>query len=184
MAGFFNDIVVASPVLFVIWVVIASAYMPELAGCQMRRILGTSILAKHVTGLFVIYFTIVTVNEDMHGSSIVKRVGLTFMLYTLFVLTTRCDANVILAIMGVLFVIYFMYGQRKDIEDENKRDQLDKTIVRLFYVTLFMTAVGVTIFAMRKQQEFGADFDWATFFIGRMHCDSLRADSTEVIEQL
>lgn len=177
-----SDVISVTPLVFVMWVFIAGAYMDELAGCQMRRLLGTSMVAKHVTGIIVVYYSVIlTSDETVKEFLPIKRLVMTLLLYAWFVLMTRCDAPVIIATLCVIFVIYLVSQSTHSDEEDDMRAK--RTMVRrLFYVAVALTVTGVTLYARRKMIEYGDQFDWATFFVGRMRCDSLRVDSDEIIE--
>ncbi len=178
-----------APAMFLIWLTIASAYMPELAGCQVRRFLGTSMVAKHFIGIVVVYFTIVLLNPNEvgapeSGATLSYNVLVTLGLYVWFVLTTRCDAWVLLLVIALLFGVYKLHQSRSDNEEASAALRRRQVMQGLTLASMLATALGVVLYAMRKREEYGGNFSWYFFFVGRMKCLSLESRSNEVLEEL
>lgn len=163
---------------------IASAYMPELAGCELRRVLGTSMVAKHCVGLVCVYFSVVLIKPDITSEgNVPKMLLMTVALYAWFVLTTRCAVPDILMILVVVFAAYLMEQQR-DAVDARRRKTLDRVVLTLVCAALGMTALGVLAYLLRKKREFGDDFSYYYFLVGRMRCASMAPGSTELLEPM
>jgi uncharacterized membrane protein len=175
-----------APALFLVWLTIASAYMPELAGCQVRRMLGTSMVAKHLVGLIMIYFTVVVVNPGIGvASDTLKNILFACCIYLWFVLTSRCHFYVILLVVMIVFQTHILHQRLQDdagnMSQKQKQDT-QRLIVNLSLISLIITVLGVYLYMIAKMKEYGDEFSHWYFFVGRMRCDSLRPGSTELIE--
>lgn len=175
-----------APAIFLVWLMIASAYMPELAGCQLRRILGTSMLAKHVVGLVMVYFSVVIISPGIAApDGDVKNIIYAICIYAWFVLTSRCNAYVILLVIFITFQSYLLHKQTQS--NENSMSPEDKKrsrtlIAQLSLLSLSVTLIGTYMYMLEKMNELGADFSYWYFFVGRLHCDSLKRGSRELLE--
>ena len=184
-----NQMARFAPALFLVWLMIASAYMPELAGCQMRRLLGSSMIAKHAVGLIMVYFSVVLIAPGISDiNALAKNIIYAVCIYTWFVLTTRCPYYVILAIVIIAFQTYILHQQLlqegvNQITETRKKD-IQRLILRLSIISMTITALGVYLYATQKMQEHGDQFSYWYFFVGRMQCDSLRPGSPELIEPI
>lgn len=156
-----------APVVFSFWLMIASAYMPELAGCQVRRLLEHYMLAKHFVGVAMVYYCLIVIDDTFSSKPLALNILYSFWIYFVFLLTTRMPLRMFIA---VLFMLFVMYHLRKNEKTEQDKQRVAVLVQRLGVATLILIAIGVVEYAYDKQEEYGKNFSWWTFFDGKVKC--------------
>lgn len=162
------------PALFAFWVIICSAYMPELAGCHFRKILSERMFVKHCVGACMVYYTLTMVSPQFSQGSLWKNVIFSLTLYCWFLMTTRTPFDVFCVMLAIMIFISWVDQQRlaQDTSDQDKK-YYTLLLRELSVLVLFITICGNLIYLLEKRQEYGADFTWYRFFVGSVHCRSI-----------
>lgn len=159
------------PIVFAFWLMIASAYMPELAGCQVRRILEHSMAAKHVVGVIMVYSGLVILDTKFNSNSITRNIARSFIVYIVFLLTTRMHLFVFFMVVGLSFLTYYLYQTKNESENTPEQiSEIEKTVINISCLIAVLIVLGVVMYANDKRIEYEDEFSWLTFFNGKVVC--------------
>lgn len=170
--------------ILLLYLAIATNFIKELFSCELQYQLSQNLWLKHVVGILVFYFAIVS-PSILPGESPVKQLGWSTLLYMLFFCTTRCDYRVALGLvmLGVIIVIrnnYIRYQssfkqtQSNDSTSEKRKedDRFTKYVTAAMIVILIIGVIayiGYKYMTLQKEGTVGT-FDWKRFVIGVPEC--------------
>jgi hypothetical protein len=153
-----------------LYVIVASNFVGDLFACDLRRTLANSLVAKHVVLLLGALFWVAESNSnDKFGVLLIEA----FVIYMLFVLSTKSKAYLLFPILGlaVLDQLLRLYVKSTpDLSETSKRniDITRMTVQGLCAVTIAGSFVGYLIKQVRDK---GTNFNFATFMLGTIECD-------------
>ena len=129
-------------------------------------------LVKHFIGLFTFYVSVVLVNGD--DESPLKQIGITIILYIIFIMTTRCDSRFFIVLLSLLFVGFILSKVQKfyfnDKKDETTRNKISMVQKSLYIVAIICTILGCVIYLGRKKLEYKDKFSYYYFIFGKPNC--------------
>ena len=153
-------------------------------------------------------------NIKTEGMIILKYIGYSFLIYVIFLLTTKCELEYLLPFLLLIlgsFIIFILktYGKKKQnissklalfefiskkekmkrirkyLETNNDKSFNEKQTAiskihtnyiltnlenTLFILSLLMLVIGVLFYLKRKQNEYGANFNYIIFIFGTLKC--------------
>lgn len=152
--------------------IIAANYVNDMFSCDLRRLLTNSLVAKHVVLLLGALFWVTESNSsDRFGVLLLEA----FVIYMLFVLSTKSKAYLLMPILGLAVVdqlLRLYVKSTPDLVEKTKRnlDIARMTVQGLCVVTIVGSFVGYLI---RQVHDKGTDFNFATFMLGTIKCEGL-----------
>jgi hypothetical protein len=164
-----------------LYLAISTNFLKELFPCELQYQLATNMWLKHLIGVLVFYFTIVS-------SSILPNVnprfqfGWSILLYLLFLTTTRCDYKITLfLLLGTAALLIwkniYEYDLTNDNNKEDKNKQNDMRIVSqtITWAMMGILVLGVLAFIGYKYIHLNRNgslqsFNWPAFILGVPEC--------------
>ena len=167
-----NKIILA---IFVFYLIIFSNYTKELLGCKLKQIFKKNIYSKHLIAFILLYFLINIIDDSEDENSDIYKFGYSFILYILFIITTRIPYYLIIIILILLVILYNINKIKIKNKNEDTNKYLDKYIyMELFviFIILFFMAIGFIYYGLEKYCEYGKNFSISTFVIGNIKCNN------------
>lgn len=181
--------------ILLLYLAVGTNFLKELFTCELQYQLTNNLWLKHLLGIFVFYFAVVS-PSILPGEDPVKQLAWSFGLYLLFLATTRCDYRVtlLLILAGIALVFsnnlkdYYAGQQRKllikDSSSNNKQQvqeegaqnekSIDKFTKVYTSILLVVTILGVLAYVGYKymvlKKHTSSNFDWKSFLIGVPEC--------------
>jgi len=160
--------------IFIFFLIVSANFLAEIFPCRLQDIIRNNMFVKHIFGIFTMIFFVVLSSgtKDKNILNISKK---SFLLYILFILMTKCQINifcVILFFLGVTYILHLIKQEKLEEEDKNK-DEIaiyNNIIDGLYILILFFTIIGVLLYIGEKKIEYGNNFNYITFFIGKTIC--------------
>jgi hypothetical protein len=179
-----NNLVVDSNIfcIFIFILIISANFLAEIFPCRLQDALRNNMYLKHLFGLFTMIFFVVFSSSGTPDKNIFHTIGLSLLLYILFILITKCQIYVffiILLFLGTTYIINIV--KQQEIENSNKSSSgeasnkqnttIYDTILYVLYILIFVfTFIGVIMYMGEKKIEYNKDFNYITFFIGKSIC--------------
>lgn len=160
--------------LFIVFFSISDNYVGEVIGCKTRKLFMKSMLFKHISLLFFIYFAVnLTNNKHEHPLNVLKKTILLWLFYLVFI---RMD-TFYLGICISLLVIYFITGQYKLYLQDNDKNKYDSEIANLNKATdtiemiiLIPMLIGFVKYYKDERKTYGKAFSFYQFVLGHKKC--------------
>lgn len=168
-----NDIVVTSPKsIFILYLIISGNFLANLFGCRTQEALNNNMWLKHLLGFMTMYFFVVLVDSKSKLSDSPRTQMLfTLLFYVIFIITTRMDYKWWLAFIIGLSIIYILQVYKDhDKTEEQERQQLETYQRYLIYTVGIIIILGFMIYVGRKKTEYGDNFNYLTFLLGKTSC--------------
>ena len=156
--------------LFLFYTAVTGNFIDQLVGTGMRQLLEHRWM-QHLVGYLLLLFTISLVS----GRNAWETLWLSAVLYLWFLLTTKTDKWLNLAVLLLLAVGFFLhqllitqYTTAWAGEDPHRQSiicTLHATVVAIFATLVGMTIIGNGIY-MRKQMREHTDFRLMTYIFG------------------
>lgn len=169
--------------LFILYLVIASNFLPQTFNCRLQELMNTSMLAKHLFAFMTLVFFVVMSNmkEELSAGTIVL---VSLGIYLWFLMSTRLHLYVWITLIILLGSIYLLQLFENNLKDKNessdaitiKNIQLAKKY--LTYLSLAITSIGFIIYLGEKKLEYGDEFSFMTFIIGNPKCKGFTPNHT------
>jgi hypothetical protein len=153
-----------------LYFIVAANFVGDLFSCDLRRLLANSLVTKHVVLLLGALFWVTESNSnDKFGVLLIEA----FVIYMLFVLSTKSKSYFLLPILGLAVVdqlLRLYIKSTPDLSDKTKRnlDITRMTVQGLCTVTIVGSFVGYLIKQVRDK---GTDFNFSTFMLGTIKCE-------------
>ena len=177
-----NDIVVTSPKsIFILYLIISGNFLANLFGCRTQEALNNNMWLKHLLGFMTMYFFVVLVDSKSKLSDSPRTQMLfTLLFYVIFIITTRMDYKWWLAFIIGLSIIYILQVYKDhDKTEEQERQQLETYQRYLIYTVGIIIILGFMIYVGRKKTEYGDNFNYLTFLLGKTSC-SFNKETVEI----
>jgi hypothetical protein len=168
--------------LFVLYLLISANFLAELYGCRLQALLRSSMLMKHVLGIMTLLFFGVMADPTIADRPVLHALAVGVAMYAIFIMTIRTHLKVMLAVLCMLLGIYLLSLYRKR-RDATQRDSSHIQMAQVILVALAgaVTLGGFVAYAMDKQSEYGNQFDWGTFILGKPACRGNDLPSRRVV---
>jgi len=169
------DLVFTGRNVFILYLVLAGSFLQPLFPCHSTRLIGNSMLIRHVLGfLTLIFFVVVTDTELDDYMPLGTVLAVSAAVYTWFLFSSRMTANFWVGLVFLLAALYMidLYDGRvtKDKVTPTYEKWLGYAKAGIIGTALVTTLVGFVIYVGEKKLEFGRDFSYLTFFLGKETC--------------
>lgn len=150
--------------------IIAANYVNDMFSCDLRRLLTNSLVAKHVVLLLgALFWVAESKSSDSFGVLLIEA----FVIYMLFVLSTKSKSYFLMPILGLAVVdqlLRLYINSTPDLSDKTKRN-LDVTRMTVQGLCAATIVGGFVGYLMKQMRDKGADFKFSTFMLGTIHCE-------------
>jgi hypothetical protein len=155
--------------LFVLYLVLAAAYIQPLFFCNAGTDMGNSMVARHLVAFLTLTFFIVVADSELDDTMPFATVLMTSgLIYLWFLISSKMTANWWLVLAVLLASIYII-----DLYDESHpKAKLDFKPIKegIIGVALALTLVGFLIYVGEKKLDYKSDFSYATLLLGTKEC--------------
>ncbi len=167
--------------IFIFYLLVFCNYTKELIGCKLNYHLSTNIYAKHLIGFLLLYFLIIVVDSDNIENTYLYNVGIAFIVYILFIITTRIPYYLIIPILILLIALYVINNVKRKEQEKNanlpespyEKNEVDKYFymeLSLIFIIGLLMSIGFIYYGFEKYCEYGKKFSILTFVIGNTTC--------------
>ena len=174
--------------IVLIFVVISAGYVTDILSCQTQRWLKTSIFARHIIGIIMVFVFIMMEggwdfdekrenaesNNWLSGNTLHTLV-FAVLLYSVFFISSKTQLIPNLLFFFIILLIYIIntYREyilvRKEIDDDYNKYILnvEYSLLTLSGITLTYGFIEYIYYQMRQR---GKNFEWYRFFLGVPVC--------------
>jgi hypothetical protein len=127
-------------------------------------------IVKNILGLLTFYFFI-TVADSNNVFSYQKKFIMSIVIYILFILSTKTHYKgwiVMITSLGIIYTLSVIKDQYK--EDSKKLKIIENIQKILVTIALISLLVGFFYYLGEKKIEYGSDFKFTTFLLGKSIC--------------
>lgn len=186
-----SEFINASISVFVLLLIISGNFLGELMPCRVREELSTNMVLKHFFGyLTLVFFAIVTIFK----TSSMNVLLLSALVYIYFILLSKTNWRfwmVIVFLLGISYIIHVWGLTYKKEKDKGSVNYIQDSIIdilptiQLSFVWLasFLTVIGSIIYMGNKKKEYGKDFSYMYFFLGKPKCRG-KSPNTKLLDDL
>lgn len=159
--------------LILFYILTFSNYNFYLLSCELRRVLESHILLRHIVGLLTIYTFIITSLPSFKKKPFAYNMYFSVICYLLFLLSLRVDIRVLL----ILFILALITIHIDNlIEFEKEEENNEKVLIyegyrtNLEYIMYTILAVGFIAYFIQIKKESGNQFNLFNFVFGDHIC--------------
>ena len=186
-----SEFINASISVFVLLLIISGNFLGELMPCRVREELSSNMILKHFFGyLTLVFFAIVTVFK----TSSMNILLLSLLVYLYFIVLSKTNWRfwiVVVFLLGISYIIHvwgLTYKKEQSKEGEVKiEDSIINMLptIQLSFVWLasFLTVIGSIVYMGNKKKEYGKDFSYMYFFLGKPECRG-KSPNTKLLDDL
>jgi len=161
--------------IFLFYLLIFCNYTKELIGCKLNYYLSTNMYAKHLVAFLLLYFLIIVVDSDNIENTYLYNIGISFLIYILFIITTRIPYYIIILILILLIILYIINKLKKKEQDKNleTNNEVNKYFymeLSLIFIIMILMSIGFIYYGLEKYCEYGKKFSILTFILGNTTC--------------
>jgi len=176
------DVKIPYEAFFAFYLLISSNYLGELFSCKFREYLSSSMIIKHILGIFTFGFLVIVSSIDLdEENAIYNGILLTCILYIWFLLSTRTHVYITSIIVIMFFVMYIIGNKIKELKNNKKSTKKLELINKyILIITGAITILGVINYGYLKKIEVNKrneKFNLLTFIIGKNKCRNDKIDS-------
>lgn len=162
--------------------IVGANYLGDIMGCRIRKLLNTNIFAKHIMGIFCLFFFVTLLlpleYEDEKGEIVREplkiTVGRTLFIYIIYLMIARTPIYVSLLIYLLLFTIYVLSLYEKDYHKKYNKDIRSYQEI-IGVITSAILIVGFMFYGIKKYYKYeiieNTGFNMITFFFGKINCN-------------
>jgi hypothetical protein len=159
--------------LLILYLIISSNFLAQTFGCKTRYVATKNMYVKHILGFFTLLYFVNSVNTDktMDEFLFFKNFFKTFLLYVVFILTTRMNNKVFVILMGLLLINFILsqYVNTLDTKHFAEKLQTYNTIGNVISkLAIVFLIIGVLLYL--KEHHMKGKFTFSSFFIGKTRC--------------
>ena len=161
--------------LLILYLIISSNFLAQTFGCTTRYVATKNMYVKHILGFFTLLYFVNSVNTDktMDEFLFFKNFFKTFLLYVVFILTTRMNNKVFVILMGLLMINFILSQYVNTLDTKHfaaklkTYDTISKVISKIAIVFL---VIGVLLYLNEKHMK--GKFSYSRFLIGKTTCNN------------
>lgn len=175
------DLVFSGRNVFILYLVLAGSFLQPLFPCHSTRLIGNSMIIRHLLGfLTLIFFVVVTDTEIDDYLPLGTILAVSTVIYIWFLLSSRMSANWWIGLVFLLAALYLtdLYESRAKKLSAEQSEYLEWAKKGLIGAGLATTLIGFLIYVGEKKLEFRGDFDYLTFFLGKETCSNTPSGAT------
>ena len=177
--------------IFLIFVVISGGYVSNILSCQMQNMLKYNLYARHVIGIIMIFVFIMLeggwdfnkqrqneADTDWSSGNTFNTLIYAFLIYLLFLLSSKSRLIPNLLFFSLVFVLYFINTYRAYIHDRKEiDDKFNNEILNFEYILLVFAFIvlvyGFGDYVLYQKRLRGPSFDWVKFMAGVTRCEHI-----------
>lgn len=163
------DLIFSGRNLFILYLVLAGAYLQQLLPCNTSRFFMDNMWIRHILGfLTLIFFVVVTDTELDDYMPFGTVVATSIIIYFWFLISSKMTANWWMALVLLLGTLYIMdiYDERQIVQDP-RLGMVKNGIIGL---SLVLTLFGFLIYVGEKKLDYKSKFDYGTLLLGTTKC--------------
>ena len=167
------DLVFSGRNVFILYLVLAGSFLQPLFPCHSTRLIGNSMIIRHILGfLTLIFFVVVTDTEIDDYLPLGTILAVAAAIYAWFIVSSRMSAYWWVGLVFLLAALYLvdLYDSREKNMSATKQQVIEYTKTGLIAASLVTTLLGFLIYVGEKKLEFRNDFNYLTFFLGKETC--------------
>lgn len=176
--------------LFFLYLTILGGFVQDLFSCELQRFVKTSIVFKHILVLLTIFiFTFVLgwytdkallsakeAQETQEGFSLdktlYKYIKYTFMIYGIFLITTKCDIRFLLPALIIVSLLIFLHINKLYNKNNKNLDDNSKIIQGMEITVISLLVIGFILYTMRQYKDHAKTWNILTYIFGNANCRS------------
>lgn len=169
------DLVFSGRNVFILYLVLAGSFLQPLFPCHSTRLIGNSMVIRHILGfLTLIFFVVVTDTEMDDYLPLGTVLAVSSVIYFWFLISSRMSANWWIGLVFLLATLYLvdLYDTRAKDIDAQKKKWVGWVKQGLIGAGLLTTLFGFLIYVGEKKLEFRKDFNYVTFLLGKETCSN------------
>jgi len=169
--------------IFIFYIIIAAAFLPNILGCHIQKLFDNNMIVKHVIGVITLYFFIMLdskINNELINKEdeyiFFKNILATIFIYIIFIMSTK-NKGIYFNIFFLLLAIIFLLNSYKESLDHHKFKErianIENITVWLGRISVVSVSVGFYFYYQSKKQEYKNKFNLNTFIFGNIKCKNL-----------
>lgn len=170
---FYSDETTKGIVLLILGV--AGNFMAETLGCNTQKLLSTNMFAKHAITLLILFFAIDFTSGEPKPPHVTLK--LTFVIYILFLLFTKMNMQITIAIFILIIstyvvTLYLDYYNNYDKKERNTSMINNLEYVRkiLYIIITVLIVIGFVLYLIKQRKEHAKDWSSIDFLFGKLKC--------------
>jgi len=149
-------------------------FLSTMINCDLQRFINSHPIARHIVA-FIAFFFLFTLIDANNKTNITTIWVKTFVVYILFILTTKSKWYFALPVLGLLLIDQSLKKHISLLQAQNKADpeKVLKYQEISRFINVFVTATiiaGVIHYISLQKTEYGKQFSYIKFFLGTMTC--------------
>jgi Ca2+/Na+ antiporter len=171
--------------VFAFYLIVFCNFVKETVGCRLSEVLETNMYAKHFVAILLLFFLVILAdpNNDMERN-ILYYMGITILIYILYIITTRVSFPIMIAILLMLTVLYILDKIAQKKKEQGKEEQYKnyRLVQLILFIIIFATSiVGFILYFIEKYREYGKNFRILQFIIGNPICKKYTPKKARII---
>lgn len=157
--------------IFLVFLSIVGNFLDTMLPCQTQKIIKQSPLIKQFLTLIVIYFVIDFSSTKMiNPTEHLKNSFIIFILFNLFTKSILLFSIVSIALLSLNYIIgnYIDYNKFHNIQNQ-KLIEVERYVNVLIVLNI---VTGFIHYAYKQMREKGKLFNWITFIVGDISCNT------------
>jgi hypothetical protein len=170
----FNDLDMKT--IFILYLIVGANFLAPTFTCGFQYNLNKSPFLKHIIGFFTMLFFITLSNNEKTKDKYLyfKKVGVTFILYTMFILSTRAEDSLFIIFMLLLTANFILNSYTDSLDPElyekdiQKYKKYSKYLTQLTIIVLVIAVI--MYFGKKKIQNSNDVQNINTFLFDNTSC--------------
>lgn len=179
--------------LFLIFAVISGGIVGQSLPCQLQKFLSTSDVGRHGIGFLMVFVFLMMeggwsfdpkddelATNDWSSGNTVHTLAIAVGIYAMFIASSKMRLVPNLLFYGALFGTYMSITQKRFLKARKRltpaREARLETINKaLLGVCVALFGYGIVDYVIYQHGQYGADFSWTKFVVGKPTCDSMKS---------
>ncbi len=187
-----NFILVQKGMLF-FFLIISGNYIGELLSCRTQKLFSQSMYSKHIIALLSLYFFVIVSDSKLQKYNPIITFFGTILIYVYFLCMAKVESKYFLYSLILLTILAFTQVYKDYLEDnkenlsdfekniQNKINLIQKILIG---ITFFVTLIGLLIYLGMKKIEYGNQFTYPLFFLGKSSCSNNLLGNLKTIKEV
>lgn len=170
MSTDFNNAFDTTNAMFALFLWLLFGFLSHMINCDLQRMIENSMIVRHIIGLiaFFFLFTLLDGNNKTNIQTIFIK---TFLVYILFILTTKSKWYFALPVLGLLMVdqvLKRIYEDRKNFVADAESDAFLQRHKHINWwiniIVIILIIIGMLHYMYLQKIEYGKKFTYFKFF--------------------
>lgn len=164
--------------LFIIYLLIACNFLPQLFSCQLQNILRNHMYVKHIVGFLTMLFCIILVDSTIQKENrYVEGFMYAIIFYIWFWITTKTSLYITLNVIVLFLIIYLLqlYKNTFNDDEDNKidKEKISKLQIFIVIIAIIVSLVGFIMYYLEKKKEYKDNWNYTNFLFGTLDCKDI-----------